>query len=140
VGSELMNRTTRMFVDGVSLGGPPEKVGAIAAEYSMDSATMRRARMVSATPFAFLVIPLHFAMTGLMTFVMEIIRSFNIRIEAASADLAAQSGGDGMGLLPDLPIFQSQDMALMSNITLVALLSMTISNALAPKFALGSIP
>ena len=137
VGSELMNRTTRMFVDGVSLGGPPEKVGAIAAEYSMDSATMRARRMVSATPFAFLVIPLHFAMTGLMTFVLEIIRSFNIRIEAASADLAAQSGGDGMGLLPDLPIFQSQDMALMSNITLVALLSMTISNALAPKFALG---
>ena len=98
---------------------------------------MRARRMVAPPPFAFLVIPLHFAMTGLMTFVLEIIRSFNIRIEAASADLAAPSGGDGMGLLPDLPIFQSQDMALMSNITLVALLSMTISNALAPKFALG---
>ena len=137
VGSELMNRTSRMFVDGVSLGGPPEKVGAIAAEYSQDAATMRARRMVSAAPFSFLVIPLHFAMTGLMTFVLEIIRAFNTRIEIASAELAAQSGDGAMGLLPDLPIFQTQDMTLMSNITLVALISMTVSNALAPKFALG---
>jgi len=140
VGSELMNRTTRMFVDGVSLGGPPERVGAIAAEYAMDSATMRARRMVSSAPFAFLVIPLHFAMTGLMMFVLEIIRAFNTRIELATEELAAQSGGEGIGLLPALPIFQSQDMFLMSGITLVALLSMTLSNALAPKFALGGHP
>ena len=140
VGSELMNRTSRMFVDGVSLGGPPERVGAIAAEYAMDSATMRARRMVSAAPFAFLVIPLHFAMTGLMMFVLEIIRAFNTRIELATVDLAAQSGEEAIGNLPALPIFQSQDMTLMSTITLVALLSMTLSNALAPKFALGGHP
>ena len=140
VGSELMNRITRMFVDGISLGGPPERVGAIAAEYAMDSATMRARRMVAATPFAFLVIPLHFAMTGLMTFVLEIIRAFNTRIALATADLAAQSGGSGIGLLPALPIFQPQDMTLISGITMVALLSMTVSNSLAPKFALGGHP
>ena len=140
VGSELMNRITRMFVDGISLGGPPKRVGAIAAEYAMDSATMRARRMVAATPFAFLVIPLHFAMTGLMTFVLEIIRAFNTRIALATADLAAQSGGSGIGLLPALPIFQPQDMTLMSGITMVALLSMTVSNSLAPKFALGGHP
>ena len=140
VGSGLMNRTSRMFVDGVSLGGPPERVGAIAAEYAMDSATMRARRMVSAAPFAFLVIPLHFAMTGLMMFVLEIIRAFNTHIELATVELAAQSGEEAIGNLPALPIFQSQDMTLMSTITLVALLSMTLSNALAPKFALGGHP
>ena len=31
-GSELISRATRMFVDGVSLGGPPERVGAISAD------------------------------------------------------------------------------------------------------------
>ena len=140
VGSELMNRTSRLFVDGISLGGPPERVGAIAAEYSMDSATMRARRMVSATPFAFLVIPLHFAMTGLMTFVLEIIRAFSVRIAVATGELATQSGGSGIGLLPSLPIFQPQDMGLMSSVTLAALLSMTVSNALAPKFAVGGHP
>ena len=91
-GSELMNRTSRMFVDGVSLGGPPERVGAIAAEYAMDSALMRARLMVAAAPFAFLVIPLHFAMTGLMTFVLEILRAFNTHIALATEELASQSG------------------------------------------------
>jgi flagellar protein FlaJ len=87
VGAELMNRTTRMFVDGVALGGAPDKVGAIAAEYSMDAALMRARRNVSATPFAFLTIPLHFAMTGLMVFILEIMKAFNERITAAIAEL-----------------------------------------------------
>ena len=140
VGSELMNRTSRMFVDGVSLGGPPERVGAIAAEYAMDSALMRARRMVAAAPFAFLVIPLHFAMTGLMTFVLEIMKAFNTRIALATEELASQSGGSGIGMLPALPVFQPQDISLLSTITMVALVSMTVSNSLAPKFALGGHP
>ena len=137
IGSELMNRTTRMFIDGVSLGGPPDKVGAIAAEYAMDSALMRARRAVAAYPFAFLIVSLHFAMTGLMTFVLVIMRSFNIRITEASAELASQTGGEGIGMLPELPVFQPQDISMLSTLTFVALLGMTISNALAPKLALG---
>ena len=40
-------------------------------------------------------------------------------------------------MLPDLPVFQPQDVSMLSHLTLVALVSMAISNALAPKFALG---
>ena len=137
VGSELVHRSTRMFVDGVTLGGPPDRVAAIAAEYAMDSALMRARRNVSAAPFAFLVIPLHFAMTGLMVFVHEIIKAFNVRITEASETLQAQSGGSGLDMLPSLPVFQTQDISMLSNLTMIALISMSISNALAPKLALG---
>ena len=126
-----------MFVDGVALGGPPEQVGAIAAEYAMDSALMRARRSVSAAPFAFLVIPLHFAMTALTVFVLEIMKAFNTRITEASATLVSQSGESGLALLPALPVFQAQNISLLSYLTLTALISMTISNAFAPKFALG---
>ena len=136
-GSELISRGTRMFVDGGSLGGPPDRVGAITAEFAMDAALMRARRMVSAAPFAFLVIPLHFAMTALLVFVLEIMKAFNTRISEASDALAAQSGGTGQSLLPSLPVFQSHDMSMLTNLTMVALISMTISNALAPKLALG---
>ena len=129
-----------MFVDGVSLGGPPDRVGTIAAEYSMDSALMRSRRSVAAAPFAFLVIPLHFAMTGLMVFVLEIMRAFNDRISEASAQLQAQSGGSGLSLLPSLPVFQAHDITMLSVLTIVALISMTLSNSLAPKFAMGGHP
>lgn len=56
-GSLLLSRAYRMFVDGVQLGGPPEQVGALAAEYATDSALMRAGRAVSAAPFAFLAYP-----------------------------------------------------------------------------------
>ena len=136
-GSELISRATRMFVDGVSLGGPPERVGAISAEFGMDAALMRARRMVSAAPFAFLVIPLHFAMTALMVFVLEIMKAFNTRITEAAGILDAQSDGSGLSLLPSLPVFQPQDIGFLSTLSMVALVSMTISNALTPKFALG---
>ncbi|PKB72574.1 MAG: hypothetical protein BZY75_06360 [SAR202 cluster bacterium Io17-Chloro-G7] len=136
-GTLLMNRATRMFVDGVQLGGPPDKVGSLAAEYATDSALMRSRRAVSAAPFAFLVVPLHFAMTGLMVFVLEIMKAFNFRIAEASGTLEANSEGSGLALLPSLPVFQPQDISMLTILTMVALMSMTISNALAPKFALG---
>ena len=140
VGAELMNRATRMFVDGVALGGAPDKVGAIAAEYSMDAALMRARRNVSATPFAFLTIPLHFAMTGLMVFILEIMKAFNERITAALAELEAQSSGAGLEALPAIPVFQPQNMTMITYLTVAALLAYTISNALAPKFAKGGHP
>ena len=67
----------------------------------------------------------------------EIMKAFNARITEASETLAANSAGSGLGLLPSLPVFQAHDMSTLSLLTIVALLSMTISNALAPKFALG---
>ena len=98
---------------------------------------MRARRAVSAAPFAFLVVPLHFAMTGLMVFVLEIMRAFSFRIAESRATLDLQTEGSGLSLLPPLPIFQDQDIGMLTVLTLVALMSMTISNALAPKFAMG---
>ena len=140
VGSQLMNRSTRMFVDGVALGGSPERVGEIASAYAMDTALMRDRRVVTAAPFAFLIIPLHFAMTGLTVFVMEIMQAFNDRISVAAEQLAAQSGGSGLGIAQTLPVFRGQDLTMMGYLSVATLLSMTISNALAPKVALGGHP
>ena len=139
-GAELMNRTTRIFADGVALGGSPETVGALAAEYSMDAALMRSRRNVSAAPFAFLTIPLHFAMTGLMIFILEIMKSFNDRITQAVLDLEAQTSGGTLAALPALPVFQPHNMTMITVLTMCALVAYTISNALAPKFAKGGHP
>ena len=122
---------------GVQLGGPPEKVGTLAAEFATDASLMRARRSVSAAPFAFLVVPLHFAMTGLMVFVLEIMKAFSFRIGESRESLDLQTEGSGLALLPPLPIFQDQDIGMLTVLTLVALLSMTVSNALVPKFAMG---
>ena len=137
LGSELANRCTKIFVDGTTLGGPPERVGEIAGEYAMDVALMRSRRAVAAMPFAFLTIPLHFAMTGLMVFVLEIMIAFNSRITDALVEMESISGSTGINAVATLPVFQSQDMTMLTVMTSIALASMTISNALAPKFAMG---
>ena len=79
-GSELVHRSTRMFVDGTSLGGSPEKVGHIASDYAMSIALLRAKRNVTATPFAYLTIPLHGAMSALLVFVLEIMIAFNTKL------------------------------------------------------------
>ena len=137
LGSELANRATKVFVDGITLGGPPERVGEISGEYAMDTALMRARRAVSAMPFAFLTIPLHFAMTGLMVFVLEIMIAFNARITSALEEMETISGGTGIDAVASLPFFQQHDMGLLTMMTTIALIAMTISNALAPKFAMG---
>lgn len=140
VGAELMNRTTRMYVDGVTLGGEPDKVGAIAAGFAMDAALMRARRAVSATPFAYLTIPLHFAMTGLMVFILEIMKSFNMRITEAVVEMESRSSSSTLGVMPALPFFEPQDMTMITYLTMSALIAYTISNSLAPKFAKGGHP
>jgi len=137
LGSEVTKRATKVFVDGITLGGPPEKVGEISGEYAMDTALMRARRAVSAMPFAFLTIPLHFAMTGLMVFVLEIMIAFNARITSALAEMESISGGSGIDAVASLPFFQEHDMGLLTMMTAIALVAMTISNSLAPKFAMG---
>ena len=137
LGSELANRSTRIFIDATNLGGPPEKVGEIAGAYAMDAALMRARRATAAMPFAFLTIPLHFAMTGLMVFVLEIMIAFNTRITTALAQMDSISGGTGINAVASLPFFQEHDMGMLTLMTTIALVAMTISNALAPKFAMG---
>ena len=135
-GSELVHRSTRMFVDGANLGGSPEKVGGIASDYAMSIALLRAKRHVTALPFAYLTIPLHGAMTALLIFIMQIMISFNGKLGAASNELAAQSA-NAAAHVPDLPIFQPKDMSQAAVLTMIAVVVLTISNSLAPHFATG---
>ncbi len=135
-GSELIHRSTRMFVDGVSLGGSPERVGAVASDYAMSIALLRARRHVTALPFAYLTIPLHGAMTGLLIFVLEIMVAFNGKLNTATEELLAQ-GGNSAASIPNLHVFNPQDMSQTSLITMGAVIVLTVANTLAPKFATG---
>jgi flagellar protein FlaJ len=140
VGAELMNRSTRIFVDGVALGGPADKVGNIAAEYALDAALMRARRNANASPFAMLTIPLHFAMTGLMLFILEIMKTFNTIITTAIEEMETRSSGAALSALPAIPVFQPQNMDMITYLTVAAVIAYTVANALAPKVAKGGHP
>ncbi len=135
-GSEMVNRSTRMFVDGINLGGSPDKVGEITSDFAMNIALLRAKRYVTATPFAYLTIPLHGAMSALLIFILEIMTAFNGKLADATADLMSKSSNMA-SQIPHLPFFQSKDMGQTSLLIMGAVIVLTIANTMAPKFATG---
>ena len=134
-GSEMVSRATTMFVDGTSLGGSPERVGQISSDYAMDIALLRAKRHVTALPFAYLTIPLHGAMSALLIFILGVMGAFNGRLMTATDELTEQAGG--AAALPALPVFQTQDLGMISVLTMIAVIILTVSNTLAAKWATG---
>jgi flagellar protein FlaJ len=132
-GSELAARTTRMFVDGANLGGSPAKVGQIASEYALTVALLRAKRHSTALPFAYLTVPLHGAMSALLIFILEIMKTFTGKLSMATEELSAGS----LAQIPALPIFQVQDLTQITVLTMGAVLVLTIANSLTAKFATG---
>ena len=138
-GSELVNRSTSMFLNGTSVGGGPSKVGDIAADYAMNVALLRRQRGVASLLFAYLTIPLQGAMTALLVFVLEIMTSFNNKISLATSDIV-DSGGAAAAQIPNLPVFQPKDMGTTTLITLATIVTLTLANTLSSHFATGGHP
>ena len=56
-GSELVNRSTHMLVDGSELGGRPDQVGQICSSYAQQVTQLRAKRKLVASTFSFLTIP-----------------------------------------------------------------------------------
>ena len=153
-GSELVNRSTHMLVDGIELGGPAADVGKVCSDYAMNVTQLRAQRSLTANSFAFLTVPMHGAMVFVMMFVLGIISNFNSRLNLVSAELIEQARGTvgvpgGLDLpkgisiarggeLPGaLDVFGGQDIGLISVIMIGVVFMLTFANSVAPKFATG---
>ncbi len=135
-GSELVNRSTRMLVDGVKLGGNAEHVGGLAADYSMNIGLLRSKRYAASQTFAFLSFPMHFAMVGLLVFILQVVEGFNIRLTEIAEFMASQMGS-GSGSMPSLPMFEPRDLGLIRQLLTFVIIGFTVANTIAPKFATG---
>ena len=76
-GSELVHRSVRIFWDGVTLGGDPQRVGNEASNYAMKISMLRSERSQISLGFAWLTIAMHGVLITLSTFVYEVFVSFS---------------------------------------------------------------
>ena len=153
-GSELINRTSHMLVDGSNLGGSPDQVGEICSSYALTVDQLRAKRNLTASTFSFLTIPMHATMTFILVFVLGIITNFNSKLTEASGTLGGTSRAefevpDSLQLPPGvslpvqgeltagLEIFGNQDTAMASVAIVLVIGVLTLANALAPKLAAG---
>lgn len=154
-GSELVNRTTHMLVDGSELGGRPDQVGQICSDYALKVTQLRARRQLIASTFTFLAVPMHATMVFILVFVLAIVASFNTKLSEASTEIVNKATGDvqipaglevppgisipkGAGdLAAGLDIFSPQDITLTSYMIIFVVITLTVANSVAPKFAAG---
>ena len=137
-GSELVRRSTQMFVDGTKMGGDPEVVAKIASDYALSISLLRAKRQATASTFAFLTIPLHGAMVALLLFVLEVVKGFDGRLGAVADGASTPAASIESGLSSAaLSTFQSGDLGVVSGLFLLVIASLTLVNSVAPKLAMG---
>ena len=151
-GSELVNRTTKMLVEGTELGGEADRVGQICSDYAQTVTGLRAKLYLASSTFAYLTFPMHATTTFILVFVLHIIIGFNNRLSsvdlggassssqetlASGASAQASSVSDTNSAIGSIGIFQDQDLSGVTAIIILVVVVLTIANGLAPKFASG---
>ena len=137
-GSELIDKSTRVFLDAVEVGGDPVKIGETVSKSSLGITLLRSKRKLVSSGFMNLAIPLHAAMSGVLMFIYQIMFSFNNAVAEMMEEKASEIGGaGGMTAGMGFNIGGSVDLVFMANFVIAIVLILTITNALASKFAAG---
>ena len=134
-GNELVRRSAGMLVESVELGADAGKVGDVAATYAAAVSEMRDVRRLTASSFTFLALPMHAAMTGLLMFILAIVTTFTDKLQEVAGEVT-QGAVDGVSG-PGADLFAAQDLSVATGVVTFVILTLTVANALAPKFAAG---
>ncbi|MBL7182981.1 MAG: archaellar assembly protein FlaJ [Anaerolineae bacterium] len=128
-GSKMISQTIGVFYEGVNLGGDPERVGTLSSLFATKTYMLRAKRQGVAATFSWLLIIMHAIMTGLMIFLLEIVRQFGIVLEEAMAsiDLGAETAQFATSMFS----FGSVRIPLLEQMTLGMVLVLVVINAFA---------
>jgi len=129
-GSKLISETIDIFNDAINLGGDPDRVGLLCAQFSARTIQLRDKRAVVTSTFTWLTIVMHAAIGGLVILIMGIIDEFLGLImgvsEAGGAEVAAE-------IASSVPLisFGPDAIRLLHMMTLGMVLLLTITNSFA---------
>jgi flagellar protein FlaJ len=137
-GSELINRSSRIFNDAVELGGDPAEIGNIVSASSLAIVLLRMKRQLVSSGFKGLALTLHAVMVGLLIFVMEIISRFSGLVSKMSeAYMSAEGSMNGMSGMGMSMFNVAESVPLLYKFTFSVIIILTISNTLVVKIVEG---
>lgn len=128
-GSELVNRSVRIFWDGVTLGGEPQRVGNEASTFAMKISLLREQRNQMALGFTWITIAMHAVLVGLSVFVYEVFIAFS---DLVSSILSSEDEiTETMAGMPSLGFFaqDSSELGLLHFMIILIIIILTIANA-----------
>ena len=135
-GSELITRCVRIFSDGIKVGGDPAAVGDLASAFGQKVSLLRASRSMVSNSFAFVVVPMHAALLGIILFVTEVVLIFGNKISEVQdqnldSDLIAEAG------VSNAIVFAAPDATFIHLLVVVSILMLTFANSFAPYAAGG---
>jgi flagellar protein FlaJ len=99
-GSKLIVDTVKIFHDAVKLGGDPDVVGFLAADFASRTIMLRAKRKVTASTFTWLTVVMHGVVAFLMIMIQEIVHNFVVMLQQATASLDQQALSTYAAALP----------------------------------------
>lgn len=136
-GSEQINRSIRIFWDGVAVGGDPGKVGNQSSMFAMKIALLRGKRKAVSSGFYGLCVAMHATMALLLVGIYQIMWNFSQAMQKMNS-----GAGEGMNAVAQLPTFaffsnSSGQLQMLSMMSTAMLLMLTIVNPAAIKVVDG---
>ncbi|MDA1128720.1 MAG: hypothetical protein O2913_08485 [Chloroflexi bacterium] len=135
-GSELIRRSAKVFLDGISLGGDAEEVGTRTSTLTRSTNFLRAKRKLIASTFGWLSITLHATIVFLLVFVIDIVGGFgNMVTESGLNELGPAGSG-----APDVAAsfgFSVANMELLQWLTVPVIIALSLANSFAAKAADG---
>ena len=136
-GSEQVNRTVRIFWDGIACGGDPAKVGGFSSMFALKVSLLRNKRSMIASGFLYLCLAMHAVLALLLVGIYNILLGFSSAVAAMAP--TAKDGMDALSQLPTFAFFSQGSTQLQTlNLMVTAMvLMLTAANAVAIKVVEG---
>jgi len=137
-GSEQINRSVRIFWDGIAVGGDPNAVGNQSSMFAMKIALLRGKRKAVSDGFFYLCATMHATMALLLVGIYQIMWSFS----QAMQSMQGATTGQGMNAISQLPTFaffanSGSQLQMLYMMSTAMLLMLTVVNPAAIKVVEG---
>jgi flagellar protein FlaJ len=145
-GSNLIYKYLNIYLDTVTLGGPPEPIGTVVGSSMLEQTLLREKKDMHAKSFIVLLVPMHVAMSGIFVALYSIMVVLTGSVSgmmaqfanSSSASEATSMGGvSASSALGGLSMFTNFPQQEMGNFVVIVLTMLTISNIVAAKVVGG---
>ncbi len=138
-GSEQVNRTIRIFWDGISVGGDPSLVGNQSSMFAMKVSLLRAKRNMVASGFFYLLIAMHGTLSILLVGIYNVLVNFSTAVQKMGNSSTSGSGTEALTQLPTFAFFSqgSNQLQTLNLMVTAMLIVLTIVDALSIKIVEG---
>ena len=146
-GSNLIYKYLNIYLDTVTLGGPPDAIGSVVGSSMLEQTLLREKKDMHARSFIVLLVPMHLAMAGIFVVLYRIMvvltGSVSVMMDrfaetSAAAGGAASAGGvSASSAFGGMTMFANFPEAEMGLYVVISLTIITISNIFAARIVGG---